>query len=135
MILNGKYNKLRIPGNLTTKFGGRTRGESFHPGIDVANAEGTPIPAFADGVITGVGVDNTGFGNVVKLKDAGGNLHQYGHIKKALVKTGDQVEKGQSIAKMGSEGNSYSPSGGDPTHTDIRIVNAYNRYINPMKFL
>ncbi len=130
-----KYNNLKLPGKITTPFGGKTRGESNHPGIDVANAPGTPVPAFANGTITSVKKTDNGFGNVVTLKDSGGNVHQYGHLQDSLVKPGMQVKKGQPIAKMGSSGNSYSPSGGDPTHLDLRIANAAGKWKNPMTYL
>ena len=134
-MFTGKYNNLRVPGKITTPFMGQTRGESKHPGVDFANKEGTPIPAFADGIVTGVGKSNNGLGNVVTLKDSGGNTHQYGHLQGALVTPGVRVKKGQPIAKMGKTGNVYSPSGGDPTHLDLRIVNAYGRYKNPLTYL
>jgi murein DD-endopeptidase MepM/ murein hydrolase activator NlpD len=127
------FQTLRKLGNLTTPFGGRTRGEAYHPGIDVANKPGTPIPALAKGMVTSVGPTSNGMGNVVTLKDAAGNVHQYGHLQKALVRPGMAVKKGQAIAKMGSTGNSYSPSGGDPTHVDIRIADAYGKWKNPMQ--
>lgn len=130
-----KYNNLRAPGVITTPFGGKTRGESFHPGVDVANKSGTPIPAFADGVVSKVGKRTDGFGNVVILKDNGGNVHQYGHLQGALVKPGTKVKRGQPIAKMGKTGNSYSPTGGDPSHLDIRIASAYGKWKNPMTYL
>lgn len=130
-----KYNNLRAPGNLTVGFGQRTKDEPKHMGVDFANKSGTPIPAFADGVVIGVGSTNNGLGNVVTLKDAGGNTHSYGHLQKAVVKPGMRVKKGQQIANMGATGNSYSPSGGDPSHVDVRIVDAYNRYKNPLTYL
>ena len=130
-----KYNKIRLPGNITTPFGGQTRGESFHPGIDVANKEGTPIPAFADGTVTSVGPTSNGMGNVVTLKDTEGNTHQYGHLQGSLVKPGMTVKKGQQIARMGRSGNSYSPSGGDPSHLDLRIVSAYGQWKNPLTYV
>lgn len=130
-----KYNKLRAPGVITTPFGGKTRDEPVHPGVDFANKKGTPIPAFADGVITGVGGKGDGSGNVVTLKDAGGNVHQYGHLQKALVKPGQKVKKGEEVAKMGDSGNSYSPSGGDASHLDVRIASAYGRWKNPMTYM
>jgi len=134
-MITRKYNNLRLPGKVTTPFGGRTRGEKYHPGIDVANKSGTPIPAFSDGVITGVGAKNDGAGNVVTLKDNEGNLHQYSHLQGALARVGTKVKKGQAIARMGKSGNSYSPSGGDPSHLDLRIVDGYGRYKNPMTYL
>jgi len=130
-----KYNNLRAPGNITVGFGQRTKDEKQHMGVDFANREGTPIPAFADGVITGVGTTNNGLGNVVTLKDSSGNTHSYGHLQKAVVRPGMRVKKGQQIANMGKTGNAYSPSGGDPSHLDLRIVGAYGRYKNPLTYL
>lgn len=130
-----KYSNLRAPGVITTPFGGRTRGEPSHPGIDFANASGTPIPSFANGVVRAVGATTNGMGNVVTLKDGGGNIHQYGHLQKALVRPGQIVKKGQPIARMGATGNVYSPSGGDPSHVDIRIAGAKGGWVNPMAYL
>ena len=129
-----KLNLKKI-GNLTTNFGGRTRGEANHPGLDIANTPGTPVPAFANGVVTAVGPTTNGMGNIVALKDGNGNTHQYGHLQGVRVRKGQRVAKGQNLGPMGSSGNSYSPSGGDATHLDIRIANAYNKFIDPKKFL
>jgi murein DD-endopeptidase MepM/ murein hydrolase activator NlpD len=130
-----KKKKLLIPGNITTPYGGQTRGENFHPGIDIANKAGTPISALEDGVITKTGQTSNGMGNVVELKDVNGDTHQYSHLQGFNVKPGVKVRKGQTIARMGSTGNSYSPSGGDPSHLDIRIVSAYGRFKNPLTYL
>jgi murein DD-endopeptidase MepM/ murein hydrolase activator NlpD len=130
-----KTTKLKIPGKITTPFMGKTRGEAVHPGVDIANTPGTPVPAFADGQVTSVGPTTNGMGNVVTLKDTGGNVHQYGHLQGANVKPGQVVKKGQPIAKMGATGNSYSPSGGDPTHLDIRIASAFGKWKNPMSYI
>jgi len=128
-------NLFKTLGKITTPYGGSTKDEDTHPGVDFANASGTPIPAFADGTVTGVGTKDDGTGNVVTLKDSGGNTHQYSHLQSANVQPGDTVEKGEQIAEMGKSGNSYSPTGGDPSHLDIRIVSAYGRYKNPLTYL
>ena len=130
-----KYNNLKAPGNITVGFGARTKDEPKHMGVDFANSKGSPILAFSDGVVTAVGQTKNGLGNVVLLKDSGGNMHSYGHLQQALVKPGMKVKRGQQIAKMGDSGNSYSPSGGDSSHLDIRITDAYGRYKNPLKYL
>jgi murein DD-endopeptidase MepM/ murein hydrolase activator NlpD len=129
------YKKIKLFGNLTTKFGGKTRDENFHPGLDIAAPSGTLIPAFNDGIITSSCFKNDGSGNVVTLKDKEGNSHQYSHLQGALLPVGKKVKQGQSIARMGKSGNSYSKSGGDPSHLDIRIVDAYGRYKNPTNYL
>ena len=114
---------------------GKTRGESQHPGVDVANKSGTIIPALDDGIITATGTTTNGMGNVVVLKDKEGNMHQYGHLQNALVKPGMKVKRGKPIARMGKSGNVYSPSGGDPTHVDIRIATKFGKWKNPLTYL
>jgi len=130
--LNLENFKKRV--NLTTKFGQQTKDELKHPGIDLAAPTGTAIPALADGTIVSEGPTNNGMGNVVTLKDDQGNTHSYSHLSQFNVKPGTRVKKGQTIAKMGASGNSYSQTGGDPSHLDIRISNAYGRWIDPMLY-
>lgn len=133
-------NRFKNLGTVTVHWGGKTRDESFHPAVDVANKLGTPIPATTHGVIEHVddghkqGEQN--FGNSVILKDAAGNRHQYNHLHKISVRPGQLVRKGQNIGTMGNSGATYSPSGkGDGTHLDYRIVSAYGKYKNPMTYL
>lgn len=122
-------------GKITTPYGGSTRGESSHEGVDIANKEGTPIPAFKGGTVVSVGPTSNGLGNQVAVKDDGGNTTYYSHLQKAYVTPGQKVSNGQSIAAMGRTGNVYSPSGGDPTHLDVRLVDAYGKYKNPLTYL
>ena len=134
-MITPKYNLLKKLGNLTTNFGAPTRDDPNHQGIDVANAEGTVIPAMEDGVILKTETRNDGAGNVAILRDKNGNIQQYSHLKNALVKPGTKVRKGTPIAQMGKSGNVYSNSGSDPSHLDLRITNAYGRYLNPLTYL
>lgn len=127
--------KFKNLGNITTPYGGQTKDEPVHPAIDFANRAGTPIPAFANGTIVKTGFSPDGFGNNVIMKDNNGDVHQYSHLSKFKVKPGQKVKKGQEIAKMGSSGNSYSPSGGDPSHLDIRIASKYGKWKNPMLYI
>lgn len=129
-----KYNNLKRPGVVTTSFGGKTRGEANHPGVDFANKGGTPVQALANGVVTSTGQTRNGMGNVVTLKDEEGNTHYYSHLQGANVKPGRRVKKGEQIARMGKSGNVYSPTNSDPTHLDVRIVSAFGKYQNPMTY-
>jgi len=135
--LSNNYENLKKLGNVTTGYGGKTAGEPFHPGIDVANRRGTQIPAFTPGVVvdvkTGFKNGDKDFGNLVKIRDAGGKIHQYGHLNQALVRPGQTVGQNQPIATMGDSGNSYSPTGGDSSHLDYR-VESRGAYINPLPF-
>lgn len=121
-------------GTITTNYGESTAYEPFHPALDIANKEGTPIPEFKGGVVTEVG-SQKGYGNYVKVKDAQGNIQRYSHLKQALVQPGQQVNAGQQIGLMGRTGNVYSRHGGDPSHLDYEVVNAYNQLINPLTYL
>lgn len=128
-------------GNLTLPFGAPTPGskEPVHMGVDFANSEGTPIPAFAGGTITkaegGHIQGEQNFGNNIEITDMDGNKHKYNHLQNIGVKPGQQVQKGQQVATMGRTGAVNSPSGNDPSHLDYRIVSAFGQYKNPMVYL
>lgn len=133
------YQKLRKLGTVTTPYRGRTRFEPSHPGVDVANKVGTKIPSFTDGTVVGVdsghknGENN--YGNSVMIQDDRGNKHRYSHLHNAYVSPGQRVHRGQPVAEMGASGAAYSPSGGDPSHLDYRVVSAYGKYKNPLPFI
>jgi len=140
MTPNKQYQNLNTKlGKVTTPYGGKTKWENFHAGIDIANKKGTPIPAFVTGQVIGVkeGQKNgdNGYGNSVLIKDKYGNTHRYSHLQNILVKPGDIVPQKKVIATMGDSGSAYSPTNGDATHLDYRIHNAYKQYINPTKYV
>ena len=108
-------------GPITTPYGGSTRYEKFHPGIDIGAPTGSPISAYTEGKVTGLrtGQPRTtapSFGNYVIITDAEGNQHRYSHLHKNFVELGQQVTSGM-------------PIGSD------RIRNAYGQYVNPLKYL
>ncbi len=133
------YQNLGNIGKVTTPYGGKTAYEQFHGGVDVANKKGTPIPAFANGVVTAVvgGYKNgdNGYGNSVIVTDKNGDKHRYSHLHKSFVVPGQKVSKGQPLAQMGDSGSSYSPSGGDSSHLDYRVVSAYGQMKNPLTYI
>lgn len=131
----GKFSNL---GTLTTDYGEGTRIEKFHPGLDIANKIGTPIPSFVGGKVidlkTGRAQGEKNAGNYVLVEDAQGNKHRYSHLNNVWVKVGQTVNPGTLIGGMGNTGNTYSLHGGTGSHLDYRITNAYNKYINPFDF-
>lgn len=130
---------LKNLGTLTTDYGGSTKYEKFHPGVDVANKIGTNIPAFTGGKVTqvtsGYKQGDKGYGNSVVVVDDQGNKHRYSHLYKAWVKVGQTIKPGQVLGAMGNTGSTYSTSGGTGSHLDYRVVDAYNKYVNPYKFI
>lgn len=126
-------------GVITTPFGASTAQEKFHPGVDIANVKGTPIPTTTDGVVIGADYGHVkgenNWGNVVKIRDKNGNIHQYSHLGNGYVRPGDTVKRGQIIAPMSDTGATYSPSGGPSDNLDYRIVSAYGKYKSPLTYL
>jgi murein DD-endopeptidase MepM/ murein hydrolase activator NlpD len=126
-------------GPVTVPYGGSTRYESFHPGIDIAAQIGTPAKAYAGGrvseVVTGKKQGDKGYGNYVIVTDEQGNRHRYSHLYQQYVKVGDTITPGSVLGSIGNSGSTYSESGGTGSHLDYRIQSAYNKYINPARYL
>ncbi len=103
-----------VPGRsyISSGYGYRNRpigsGREFHTGYDIPGPTGTNIVAAAGGTVITAGYVN-GFGYTVMINHGGGLVTLYGHNSKLLVSVGDQVSKGQAIAKCGSTGNSTGP--------------------------
>jgi hypothetical protein len=69
-----------------------------------------------------------GYGNVVKIKHAGGYLSLYAHQSRIRVKRGAYVKKGQVIGYVGSTGRSTGP------HLHFGLMKN-GRWVDPMKVL
>ena len=82
-------------------------GSSFHRGLDLAFAKGTPVKAFCSGTVTHCG-PMAGFGRCIIINDKNGYRHVYGHLLSYKVSYKQKVKKGQIIALSGG---SYSPDG------------------------
>ncbi len=80
----------------------------MHEGIDLVADVGTPVHATGDGVVSYVG-QRGGYGNVVEINHGFGYSTVYGHLKKALVREGQKVKRGQVIALSGDSGLSTGP--------------------------
>jgi len=94
-----------------------------HKGVDFAGKENADIIAVASGVVTWSG-DRYGYGALVEIDHGQGFKTRYAHNKKNLVKVGDIVRKGQTIALMGSSGRSTGP------HTHFEVLKN-ERAVNP----
>ncbi len=78
--------------------------DSRHKGADIVAKSGTPILATAGGeVITAY--FHFSYGNYVVIDHGNGWRSLYAHCSELLVQTGDTVERGQEIARVGSTGN------------------------------
>lgn len=100
-----------------------------HPGLDIANKVGTPLYAADSGVvIISQGGYNGGYGNTIVIDHGGGKKTRYGHASKLFVKVGERVEKGETIAAMGSTGRSTGP------HLHFEVIINGVKY-NPLSYI
>ena len=81
---------------------------NFHGGLDLKGAEGSPIRAQRDGVVTFSG-KRGGYGNLVVIDHGNGLETRYGHCSRLDVKAGDPVTAGQHIAAVGHTGHATGP--------------------------
>ena len=105
-----------ISGTINSGFG--PRGASFHDGVDIGAAEGTPIHAIEKGEVV-YSDQLRGYGNIVIVRHAGGVASVYAHNQVNLVREGQLVERGEVIAKVGSTGRVTGPH----LHLEIRKNN------------
>jgi murein DD-endopeptidase MepM/ murein hydrolase activator NlpD len=103
-------------------------GSAMHAGIDLAGPHGTAIYATADGTVTTADWNSGGYGNLIKVDHGRGIETRYGHLSQMLVRPGEQVKRGQMIARMGSTGRST----GNHLHYEVRID---GRAVNPIPFM
>ena len=90
--------------------------KAFHEGLDFTANSGTPIRAAADGIVS-ASEHTHDYGNIVKIDHGSGLETRYAHASKLLVKVGERVVKGQSVALVGSTGRSTGPH----LHYEIRL--------------
>ena len=115
-----------LSGTITSEFGQREATidgmTTDHKGIDIAAKSGTNIKAAMGGIVS-VAEENSEYGKFIKITN-GDLMTVYAHCKSLKVKKGDKVKIGQTIATVGSTGNSTGPH----LHFEIRLS---GRYINP----
>ena len=115
---------LPVAGTITSQFGHRVdpiTGEvSSHTGTDIACAEGTPILAAADGIVTVAnGLDSWGgsYGYYIQIDHGGGLETLYAHCSSICVTTDQQVQAGQVIGYVGHTGRAT----GSHLHLEVHV--------------
>lgn len=82
---------------------------NYNGGIDWAVSSGSPVLAAADGVVSAVRNDATGYGVHVRIQHDEGYLTIYAHLMDYNVRVGDKVKAGQVIGRSDNTGNSTGP--------------------------
>lgn len=102
-----------VTGPVTSGFG--PRWGTQHNGLDFGAPAGTPVYAAAAGRVIAVCLTNTspctGYGTLVTIDHGGGVVTRYAHAYRddVLVRVGDQVQAGQQVTRVGSNGQSTGP--------------------------
>ena len=88
----------------------------------MATSTGTPVAAAASGTVTFSGYKGS-YGNLLVITHANGVQTYYGHCSQLYVTAGQSVSQGQTVAAVGSTGNSTGPH----LHFEVRVNGvAYN---------
>ncbi len=82
-----------------------------HEGVDFSAPYGTPVRATANGLVTSIGREDEGYGNMIELRHANGIRTRYGHLSAFAhgLRLGDRVDQGETIGYVGSTGLSTGP--------------------------
>lgn len=118
-------------GWITSRFGYRespfTGRREFHAGLDISNRSGTKVIATANGRVS-FAAAKMYIGKLVVIDHGHGRVTKYGHLKKIMVKPGQQVKRGDVIALLGNTGRSTGPH----VHYEVRINGTP---VNPLKYI
>lgn len=118
-------------GWLSSGFGYRTSPftgqREFHKGIDIATRLKAPIIAPANGIVQFVGWDH-GYGKSIIISHGNGIKSRYAHLEKALVKKGQYIKRGDTIALVGNSGRSTGPH----LHYEVQVN---GMAANPLRYI
>ncbi|TGK35024.1 LysM peptidoglycan-binding domain-containing protein [Leptospira gomenensis] len=117
-----------VNAKITSRYGRRkdpfhTGSGGYHSGLDFGGAQGAPILASADGIVSFTGV-NGGYGNTVIIDHENGYKTMYAHCAKITIEEGTRVSAGTVIGAVGRTGSATGP------HLHFEVFLNGNR-INP----
>ena len=103
---------LPAKGRLSGRFGGSRvlngKPRAAHAGLDVAVGTGTPVLSPGDGVVLDIG--NYYFcGNTMFIDHGNGLISMFCHLSDYVTKVGDNVRRGQAVARSGATGRASGP--------------------------
>ena len=125
--MSGNSFRWPVQGRIISEFGTKPDG-GHNDGINVAVPAGTSVKAAENGVVAYAGDELKGYGNLVLIRHSNNWVSAYAHNEEILVKRGDQVRRGQVIAKAGRTGQVNQPQ----LHFELRKG---SRPVDPTKFM
>ena len=125
--MSGNSFRWPVQGRIISEFGTKPDG-GHNDGINVAVPAGTSVKAAENGVVAYAGDELKGYGNLVLVRHSNNWVSAYAHNEEILVKRGDQVRRGQVIAKAGRTGQVNQPQ----VHFELRKG---SRPVDPVKYM
>jgi murein DD-endopeptidase MepM/ murein hydrolase activator NlpD len=107
---------------------GEPRRTHRHQGLDIDGRPGAPIVAAQAGRVVYAGSTMRGYGKTVILDHGDGLRSLYAHNRDLLVATGEQVQQGQRIARVGRSGNATTAH----CHFEVRL---HEVPVDPLRYL
>ncbi|WP_157950017.1 M23 family metallopeptidase [Vallitalea okinawensis] len=118
-------------GTITSYFGWRSSpsgwGSEYHEGIDMRNSYGADVYATGSGTVIDAGYSPS-YGYYIVINHGYGIRTKYAHNSQLCVEAGDDVSRGDVIAKIGSTGYSTGPH----IHYEIKVDGVAK---NPLDFI
>lgn len=78
--------------------------DALSKGIDIGGSEGAPVKAARQGEVVYAGSGLKGYGNLVIIRHDDVHISAYAHNRAILVREGQQVRQGETIAELGMTG-------------------------------
>ena len=116
-----------VKGRVVSNFG-QSGSSGSNEGIDISVPEGTAVHAAENGVVIYVGDEISSYGKLILVRHADDWVSAYAHNRDYEVKKGDNVRRGQIIARSGRTGNAGRPK----LHFELR---KNSTPVNPKKYL
>lgn len=122
------------PDDLASGFGDRInpfhKGTYHHTGIDFISPRGTAVQATGNGMVSVVKRSDlqAGYGNYLEIDHGHGLVTRYAHLEEILVKPGQKISKGMTIATLGNSGGSIAP------HVHYEIIRD-GEQVNPALYI
>ena len=129
-------NRMAVPlrGMVTSPFGYRIHPiygtRLFHNGVDIAAESGTPIVSALEGRVETAEYSDS-YGNYVVVDHGNGLSTLYAHCSRLQVQVGQRVQKGETVALVGSTGMSTGPH----LHFEVRNGASYGSDVSPWGYL
>ena len=116
-----------VRGRIISGYGAKPDGK-HNDGINVAVPLGTSVKSAENGVVAYAGSELQGYGNLVLIRHSNGWVSAYAHNDQIMVKRGDEVRRGQVIAKAGKSGSVSQPQ----VHFELRKG---SQPVDPLKYM